>query len=142
MLFQKRKSKQKYDQFKLELNSTKISKVDTFNFVGLTLNSHLDWKDHINTISSKISSIIGVLDKLKNVIATNALKLIYSSLNLPRLYYCNLIWGYKPIRLIKLQKSMVIIISNAKCYSHTETLFKRHKLLTKENIHLSKKLCF
>ena len=40
MLFQKRKSKQKYDWLKLELNGTKISKVDTFNFLGLTLNSH------------------------------------------------------------------------------------------------------
>ena len=142
MLFQKRKSKQKYDWLKLELNGTKISKVDTFNFLGLTLNSHLDWKDHINTISSKISSIIGVLNKLKNVIPTNALKLIYSSLILPRLYYCNLIWGYKPLRLIKLQKRAVRIISKAKYNSHTETLFKRHQLLTIEDIHISKKLCF
>ena len=104
MLFQKRKSKKKYDWLKLELNGTKICKVDTFNFLGLTLSSHSNWKDHINIISSKISNIIDVLNKLKNVIPTNALKLIYSSFILPRLYYCNLIWGYKPLCLIKLQK--------------------------------------
>ena len=34
------------------------------------------------------------------------------------------------------------IISKAKYNSHTETLFKRHQLLTIEDIHISKKLCF
>ena len=142
MLFQKQKSKRMYDWLELEINGTKISRVDTFNFLGLTLNSNLDWKDHINTIANKISSTVGVLNKLKNFIPSSALKLIYSSLILPRLYYCNLIWGYKPTRLIKLQKRAVRILSKAKYNAHTDTLFKRHKLLTMEDIHISKKLCF
>jgi len=142
MLFQKKRSNKMYDWLKLEINGTAISKVDTFNFLGLTLNSHLDWKDHINTISNKISSTIGVLNKLKNIIPLIAMKLIYSSLILPRLYYCNLIWGFKPTRLIKLQKRAVRIISKAKYNAHTEPLFKSNKLLTIEDIHTSKKLCF
>ena len=116
--------------------------MDTFNFLGLTLNRHLDWKDHIQTVSNKISSTLGVLNKLKNYVPQKALKLIYCSLILPRLYYCNLLWGYKPNRLIQLQKKAVHIVCKDKYNAHTDPLFKSQGMLSIADIHTSKKLCF
>ena len=100
------------------------------------------WNDHINSVANKISSTVGVLNKLKKFLPTNILKQIYSSLILPRLYYCNLIWGYKPKRISNIQKRAIRIICKQKYNAHTEPLFKKLNMLTVEDIHISKKLSF
>ena len=142
MVFQSSKSKETYNWLDLRINDKQIKKVDTFNFLGLTLNKRLNWNDHINSIASKISSTVGVLNKLKHFLPTSILKKIYSSLILPRLYYCNLIWGYKPKRISNIQRRAIRIICKQKYNSHTEPLFKSLKMLTVEDIHISKKLSF
>ncbi len=46
-------------------DDTIIERVQEFNFLGLILNENLNWKNHINKISNKISSSIGILNKQK-----------------------------------------------------------------------------
>ena len=142
MVFQSSKSKETYNWLDLRINDKQIKRVDTFNFLGLTLNKRLNWNDHINSIASKISSTVGVLNKLKHFLPTSILKKIYSSLILPRLYYCNLIWVYKTKRISNIQRRAIRIICKQKYNSHTEPLFKSLKMLTVEDIHISKKLSF
>ena len=125
MIFQT-KSSDSYNWLNLKINGKEIKRVDTFNFLGLTLNKKLNWNDHINSIANKISSTVGVLNKLKHFLPTSVLKKIYSSLILPQLYYCNLIWGYKPKRISNIQKKAIRIISKQKYNAHTEPLFKKN----------------
>ena len=54
----------------LQICNTNIEKVNEFNFLGLTLDTRLDWKRHSNNTSNKIPRTIGVLNKLKKCIAT------------------------------------------------------------------------
>ena len=42
-----------------------IEQVTDFNFLKLIIDSNLNWKAHLNAISTKISRIIGLLHKLK-----------------------------------------------------------------------------
>ena len=142
MIFQSSKSRDAYNWLDLKINNKAIKRVNTFNFLGLTLNKQLNWNDHINSVANKISSTVGVLNKLKKFLPTNILKQIYSSLILPRLYYCNLIWGYKPKRISNIQKRAIRIICKQKYNAHTEPLFKKLNMLTVEDIHISKKLSF
>ena len=44
-----------------------IRQVTEFNFLGLIIDSNLNWKAILNAISTKISRIIGLLHKLKNI---------------------------------------------------------------------------
>ena len=74
MFFQSSKSKETYNWLDLRINDKQIKRVDTFNFLGLTLNKRLNWNDHINSIASKISSTVGVLNKLKHFLPTSILK--------------------------------------------------------------------
>ena len=37
----------------LNIDNTNIEKVDEFNFLGLTLDSNLNWKKHTEKISNK-----------------------------------------------------------------------------------------
>ena len=48
----------------LLVNGTVIEYVN--NFLGITLNNHLNWDSHINKVAHKISRTTGILDKLRH----------------------------------------------------------------------------
>jgi hypothetical protein len=75
------------------MNGTKLEVVDNFVYLGITLNKHLSWKPHVNKISSKISKVNGVLNKLKKLVPSKTLILIYKSLIACHLNYRILLWG-------------------------------------------------
>ena len=51
-------------QLSFNINRMVIEHVKEFNFLGLTLDSNLNWKAHLKAIGSKISRVIGLLRKL------------------------------------------------------------------------------
>ena len=59
------------------INGLQIENVYNFNFLGLTINCHLDWKPHLNSIEIKIASVIGLLRKRKYTLPTQVLRFIY-----------------------------------------------------------------
>ena len=68
------------------INGLQIENVYNFNFLCLTINYHLDWKPHLNSIGIKIARVIGLLRKLKYTLPTQVLRSIYNSLILPHNY--------------------------------------------------------
>ena len=52
----------------LNIDNTNIEKVDEFNFLGLILDSNLNWKKHTEKISNKCAKMIGILNRLKYVL--------------------------------------------------------------------------
>ena len=54
----------------LQINNNEISRVETFNFLGLQINDNLKWNTHIDHISKKMSRIIGILKSNENDIPT------------------------------------------------------------------------
>ena len=69
------------------INGLQIENVYNFNFLGLTINCHLDWKPHLNSIGIKIAGVIGLLRKLNYTLPTQVLRSIYNSLILPHMHY-------------------------------------------------------
>ena len=69
-----------------------LCKVDTIKFLGVHIDSKLNWSDHISSIATQVSRGIGVLSKLKYTLPRKILRTIYSSLYLPHLSYCSTIW--------------------------------------------------
>ena len=53
----------------------------------------LYWEEHIKQIRSKVSKNIGILWKLKAYLTSKLLFMVYNSLILPYITYCNLIWS-------------------------------------------------
>ena len=113
----------------LKINSEPIERVTEFNFLGLTIDEHLNWSPHIQKVSNKISRTLGIMNRLKRFLPTNILRLIYNSLILPYFQYSILTWGFKVGRLEKLQKRAVCIITNSSYNVHTDPLFKKVNLL-------------
>ena len=118
----------------IQINGFSIERVTEFDFLGLTLDESLSWKNHINKISNKIASIIGIINKQKNFLPQNILKLIYDSFILPHLNYCIAAWGYNMGRIIKLQKRAIRVISKVKYNAHTDPLFKKLSILKAEDL--------
>ena len=60
---------------KLGIDGTSIECVNSFNFLSITLDKHLNWQDHVNSIANKTSKYIGILSKLKKYISLKTLLL-------------------------------------------------------------------
>ena len=118
----------------LKINSEPIERVTEFNFLGLTIDEHLNWSPHIQKVSNKISRTLGITNRLKLFLPTNILRLIYDSLILPYFQYSILTWGFKVGRLEKLQKRAVRVIANSSYNAHTDPLFKKVNLLKVRDI--------
>jgi hypothetical protein len=126
--------KKKVKPLSLKINNTVIERVKEFNFLGLTINEHLNWKAHINKIANKISKSLGILNKLKHFLPLHTKVLMYNSLILSYLNFGILAWGYECNRITKLQKKAIRIISISKYNAHTEPIFKALKLLKVNDI--------
>ncbi len=68
--------RKKVNNVKIKMNNTTINRVNEFNFLGLTIDENLTWKNHINKVAYKLSKRIGILNKLKHFLPLNAKVLI------------------------------------------------------------------
>ena len=102
--------------------------------MGIRLEYDLKWKSHIDYVSKKLLSLIGVLNKLKHVLPLSALINIYNGLALSYLNYGCLMWGYKAINIFLLQKKLVRVLTNSHYISHSDPIFKELKTLKFEDL--------
>jgi hypothetical protein len=114
-------------ELKIENNNIEI--VDQFNFLGIILDKHLNWKPHCDMLTKKLSKIAGVINKLKNTLPKSALLHIYNSLVLSHLNYGIFLWGWQCPTVFTLQKKIIRALTNSKYNSHTSGLFKSLHLL-------------
>jgi len=77
----------------LVINKKAIAEESYIKYLGVLIDCHLNWKQHILSISKKISRSIGIMYKLRNFMNTNLLKNIYYSLIYSYLVYGIETWG-------------------------------------------------
>ncbi len=115
---------QKHVNPKLRIDGADIEQVKEFNFLGIILNEHLNWKNHVEYLSCKISRTNGILNRLKNDLPLHIKLALYNSLVLSHINYGILVWGHDSNQVLKLPKKAVRVISQKKYNSHTELIFK------------------
>ena len=71
----------------LKINDIEIERVAQFNFLGLIISSNLKWQSHIDHISIKISRVIGIMYRMKDIYPQEILQMIYSTLIIPHFNY-------------------------------------------------------
>ena len=139
MIFHKRK---KVPNLSIALNNIAITKVDTFNYLGILLDSNLSWKSHTDMLVLKISTLIGVLHRVKKYFPKSILLTIYKSLITPHLNYGLLLWGNRRSRVNVLQKKAIRVVNFSPYISHSEPIFKNLKLLNMDDLFTLKKFKF
>ena len=134
MPFHSIKKKINFPEQGIHINCTAIERVQTFNFLGLYLDSQMTWQAHINALAGKINRSLGILNKLKHYLLLNIKKLLYNSLVLSHLNYGILLWGFTGERIFKLQKKVLRVISLNKYNAHTGPIFKNLNILKLKDI--------
>jgi len=119
---------------KLSIDSIDIDFVKEFNFLGINFDENLNWKSHILKISTKISKVVGILNKLKHFLPKEILLVIYNSLIVPHLNYGALLWEKLSNRIFVLQKKAIRAVTNSKFNAHTDILFKNLNTLKCKDI--------
>ena len=107
-------------------------------FLGILFDPELNFKQHIKSISSKISKALYILRTVKNILSEKALKTLYYSL-----IHCHLVYGIhvwsssSPSNLnglVKMQKNAIRIITDSNYNAHTLPLFKKMVILPLESL--------
>ena len=132
--------------FNLKIDEVNIKQVFTVRYLGVTFDSNLTWKNHINELCSKLSKTVGVISKLRYNVNVDILTMLYYSLIYPFLIYGVQVWGLtyptylKPVTT--LQKRVVRIMTFSEPMSHSEPLLKSLNLLKFNDIIHSEILSF
>ena len=136
----KPRQKKHSSNFSVVINERTIAQVNETVFLGVVLDENLTWKSHISSLAIKISKSIGIIFRSSFFLSTSSLRMLYNSIILPYLNYCNLVWGsaYKSNlqRIVILQKRVIRMVNKSYYNAHTEPIFKKLNLLKFQDIHL------
>ena len=83
------------------IDGKRLKKSEHERFLGVIIDSKLNWTQHIKHLKTKISRNAGVMYKLKGIIPHAAIKMLYNSLIQSHLYYCATVWGTRSLNSIK-----------------------------------------
>ena len=130
-------SKTKYVLFHpaLHLNNKRISETKSIKYLGILIDSHLNWKEHIQNLSKKLSKSIGII---WHYVSSQILIQLYHAIIYLFLTYGCMVWGsnyttnIKPIEIS--QKRTIRIITYAKFDAHSTPLFTKLNLLKFQDI--------
>ena len=105
---------------------------DTVNFLGITIDSRLNWKAHIDKIASKVNKGIFAIRRLRDCVNIDVLKQVYFAMIHSHLSYGSILWANSPdsIRLFILQKRAIRLICGLPFRSHCKMSFKQLKIMT------------
>ena len=81
------------NQVNVEIDAKLITKVKEAKLLGVIIDEHLSWSNHIGDLSKKISSAIGALKRIRPYISKRTALQIYQALILPHFDYCSSVWG-------------------------------------------------
>ena len=102
-------------------------------FLGIFIDPNNDFKYHVGTVAKKLSTALYFMRTARQYLTKKSLTFLYYSLFHSHLIYGIQLWSCCTQNLItklfKLQKKAIRIINGSKYNSHTESLFKKCKIL-------------
>jgi hypothetical protein len=110
------------------IDNMNVPRVAFVKFLGVCIDQHVSWSEHITHVSAKIARSIGVITRIAALLPSKTLLSLYYSLVYPYLSYGNVVWAsnYKTRlgRLLILQKRVVRVLARAPFNAHTSALFQ------------------
>ena len=110
-------------------------------FLGILLDEHITWKQHVSLVNSKISRAIFSINQAKNILPYSILRKLYYALIQPHLTYGILAWGNADQSILRktitLQKRAIRTIHKSTYNSHTDPLFNTSQILKISDLYQS-----
>ena len=121
----------------IKINNKRLKLVDHIKYLGMCLDKHLSWDEHIKQRSSKLSRANGILSKLRHNAPLTTCLQVYYALFYSYLSYGCAIWGltskYNINTINNLQNKCLRIITSDFC-CHTNQIFIDLRLLKENDI--------
>ena len=105
------------DTFHIKINNCKIFCSKKVTYVGVQIDEHLSWKEHIDSLCIKLSQCVGILSKLRYYASTETCLSVYFALFHSYLTYSCLVWKFankcylEKIRILQRQAIRMISFS-------------------------------
>ena len=81
------------DECHCQLLDQTLEVVDSYKYIGITLDTHLTYKPHIKSIISKVTHKLSVLTKIRKYIDITTSLTLYKSMILPHFDYGDMIYA-------------------------------------------------
>ena len=115
----------------IKINNIPIDRVHSTKFLGVYIDSKLNWSEHIKCIRGKLSKSIGIICKARTLLNRSTLVTLYNSFVSPYISYCIEVWGntfYKYLLpLYRLQKRVIRLITIYKLYCSHFRFIQRYE---------------
>ena len=102
-------------------------------FLGVYIDENLTWNNHLHHVTSCVSKGVGIISKLKLFLPQSTLLLLYNTMVLPYITYCNTVWANcaktKILPILLLQKRALRICSGAPYLANSDPLFRKLKTM-------------
>ena len=122
------------EDLKLNFGNETINRVDYTKFLGIFVDSHLNWNRHVEHVCSQLSKSLYILQVSKNQMPSWALRTLYYAYFHSHINYGLTLWGpmctmSKSNRIVKSQKKAIRCIDSAQYNAPTNPLFKKYHMI-------------
>nr|CAI5865274.1 unnamed protein product [Callosobruchus analis] len=118
------------------LNGVQFERATQFNFLGICIDEHLNWKGHCDALNSKLNSACYLIRSLRSVVSAEQLISVYHAYVSSKLRYGACFWGTTSAaeQIFRAQKKAVRALSGISQRTSCTNLFKTFKILTLPSI--------
>ena len=117
-----------------------IERVEFVTYLGIIIDQHLNYYNHINVIRDKVAKGIGMLKMCHYFLPKFYVLSIYNAFVLPHLNYCVELWGnacmtyLQPLRVM--QKKCIRLLCGVPATTHCKPLANELQLLLLDDIYV------
>ena len=123
---------------KINFLNHEINRAPDIKFLGIILDEHLTWNNHINEICNKLKRFFHIFYNIRHLLSKNNIKTIYYAIIYSRIKYGISVYGQasntRVKRVQKLQNQLLKVLSGKKFRHPTDELHAEFELLTVKDI--------
>ena len=113
MVIFKSKQKKFEDDLKIKLCGKRLHSTEIVKYLGVKINTNLNWEHHVNDLSIKLNRANALLFKMRKYVSLKILRSIYFAIFDSYLSYCCLVWAQNSStiqRIAILQKKLLELL--------------------------------
>ncbi len=138
IIFHPRQKNISTNTLNIRLGNDIIERSQVHKFLGILLDEHLQWVDHIKHITAKISSALYIINATKNMLTKESKKILYYTMAYPYLTYGIELWGSTNKSNLKtlnvLHRKLIRTVSAAKYNDAIEPILQNYHFLQIEEL--------
>lgn len=134
----------KEQKLSINFNNNKLEALDYIHFLGIGIDSRLDWKLHITELCNNLAKYVYALGVISQMTDIQTAMMAYHSYVGSRIRYGIVFWGSSVDihKVFVIQKRILRRILKISCLESCKGLFKAHRILTLHSLYIYESVMF